>query len=359
MTEAIEKLKHSLIYQMSLGGRELYHSNVWCWLMKRDPAFIRIFFPAFDTEKDKVESIQREWLNMDLVIKFANQKIYIIENKLKSLPYSEQLQKYTEKAEAEGYRILGKVYTGVCDTLTKEERKDWNFISYSDIAERIMMQLECSSLPNEQKAQIREYCNNIHCMIEIVTHELKSSGNRLIYSCSDKLDDELDDPSVRLQDLCTKLKGADFVDYLRKAFVHASSLKITLSFNRKNSTIDIYYEAETESSPIPGIQIEGTQYRRFVLQKNGDANADFLFEKYVEKDWFDSHFSKAQGTVFGHPTTMKPRNHKKYDSYKKDGESCFVYQYYDIVDENNSYTDLAKQIQDDLARIRHIKEAIQ
>lgn len=354
MTEAIEKLKHSLIYQMSLGGRELYHSNVWCWLMKRDSAFIRVFFPAFDPEKDKVESIQRESLNMDLVIKLANQKIYIIENKLKSLPYSEQLQKYTEKAEAEGCRILGKVYTGVCDTLTKEERKDWNFISYSDIAERIKMQLESSPLSNEQKAQIREYCNNIHCMIEIVTHKLKSSGNRLIYSYSD----ELDNPSVRLQDLCIKLKGADFVDYLRKKFHCESSLKISLGFNHKKSTIDIYYE--DKASPLTlGIQIEGTQYRRFVLQKTGDANADFLFEKYAEKDWFDSHFSKAQGTVFGHPTTMKPRNHKKYDSYKKDEESCFVYQYYDIVDENNSYTDLAKQIQDDLARIRHIKEAIQ
>ncbi len=353
MTEAIEKLKHSLTYQMSLGGRELYHSNVWCWLMKRDPAFIRVFFPAFDPEKDKVESVQREWLNMDLVIKLANQKIYIIENKLKSLPRANQLTDYTQKTE--NNCVLGKVYTGVCDTLTKEERKDWNFISYLDIAERIMMQLESSPLSNEQKAQIREYCNNIHCMIEIVTQELESSGDQLIYSCSD----ELNDPSVRLQDLCIKLKGADFVDYLRKAFVHESSLKITLSFNRKNSTIDIYYEAEIESSPILGIQIEGTQYRRFVLQKTGDANADFLFEKYAEKDWLDSHFSKAQGTVFGHPTTMKPRNYKKYDSYKKDGESCFVYQYYDIVDENNSFIDLAKQIQDDLARIRHIKEAIQ
>lgn len=353
MTEAIEKLKHSLIYQMSLGGRELFHSNVWCWLMKRDPAFIRVFFPAFDPEKDKVESIQREWLNMDLVIQLANQKIYIIENKLKSLPRADQLTDYTQKTEK--YCVLGKVYTGVCDTLTKEERKDWNFISYSDIAERIMMQLECSPLSNEQKAQIREYCNNIHCMIEIANHALKSGENRLIYSYSAKLDV----PSVRLQDLCIKLKGADFVDYLRKAFTHDSFLKITLSFNRKNSTIDIYYEAEIESSPILGIQIEGTQYRRFVLQKTGDANADFLFEKYAEKDWFDSHFSKAQGTVFGHPTTMKPRNHKKYDSYKKDGESCFVYQYYDITNKNNSYTDLAKQIQDDLARIRHIKEAIQ
>lgn len=353
MTEAIEKLKHSLTYQMSLGGRELYHSNVWCWLMKQDSAFIRVFFPSFDPEKDKVESIQREWLNMDLVIQLANQKIYIIENKLKSLPYPEQLQKYTQKAK--DCQILGKVYTGVCDTLTKEERKDWDFISYSDIAEGIEKQLECSSLPNEQKAQIREYCNNIYCMIAIVNHELKSSENRLIYSNSD----ELNDASVRLQDLCVKLKGADFVDYLRKAFVYESSLKVTISFNRKNSTIDIYYEAETESSPILGIQIEGTQYRRFVLQKSGDANADFLFEKYAESDWFNSHFSKAQGTVFGHPTTMKPRNHKKYDSYKKDGESCFVYQYYDIVDESNSYTDLAKQIRDDLARIRRIKEAVQ
>ena len=203
-------------------------------------------------------------------------------------------------------------------------------------------------------------------MIEIVTHELKSSGNRLIYSCSDELNDpsvrlsdELNDPSVRLQDLCVKLKGADFVDHLRKAFMHDSSLKITLSFNRKNSTIDIYYEAERESSPILGIQIEGTQYRRFVLQKSRDANADSLFEKYAENGWFDSNYNKAQGTVFGHPTTMKPRNHKKYDSYKKDGESCFVYQYYDITDENNSYTDLAKQIRDDLARIRRIKEAVQ
>lgn len=355
MTETIEKLNHSLTYQMSLGGRELYHSNVWCWLMKQNSAFIRVFFPSFDPEKDNVESIQREWLNMDLVIELANQKIYIIENKLKSLPYSEQLQKYTEKAEAKGYRILGKVYTGVCDTLTKEERKDWDFISYSDIAKGIEKQLECSPLSNEQKAQIREYCNNIYCMIAIVNHALKNGENRLIYSRSD----ELNDPSVRLQDLCVKLKGADFVDYLRKAFAHESSLKITLGFNRKNSTIDIYYEAEIESSPILGIQIEGTQYRRFVLQKTGDANADFLFEKYAEKDWFDSHFSKTQGTVFDHPTTMKPRNYKKYDSYKKDGESCFVYQYYDIVDENNSYTDLAKQIQDDLARIRHIKEAIQ
>ena len=38
MTETIEKLNHSLTYQMSLGGRELYHSNVWCWLMKQNSA---------------------------------------------------------------------------------------------------------------------------------------------------------------------------------------------------------------------------------------------------------------------------------------------------------------------------------
>lgn len=353
MTEAIEKLKHSLTYQMSLGGRELFHSNVWCWLIKQDSAFIRVFFPSFDPEKDKVESIQREWLNMDLVIKLANQKIYIIENKLKSLPRADQLTDYTQKTEK--YCVLGKVYTGVCDTLTKEERKDWDFISYSDIAEGIEKQLAYSPLPNEQKAQIREYCSNIHCMIAIVNHELNSSGDRLTYSYSS----ELNDASVRLQDLCIKLKGADFIDYLRKSFAHDSTLKITLSFNRKNSTIDIFYEAEKEFSPILGIQIEGTQYRRFTLQKSGNANADSLFEKYAENGWFDSNYNKAQGTVFGHPTTMKPRDHKKYDSYKKDGESCFVYQYYDITDENNSYTDLAKQIRDDLATIRHIKETIQ
>lgn len=39
----IQALKGSLIYQMSLGSKELYHSNVWAWLIEVSPEFLRAF----------------------------------------------------------------------------------------------------------------------------------------------------------------------------------------------------------------------------------------------------------------------------------------------------------------------------
>ena len=37
-------LEKSLLFRMSLGSKELYHSNVWAWLMENDSNFIGVFF---------------------------------------------------------------------------------------------------------------------------------------------------------------------------------------------------------------------------------------------------------------------------------------------------------------------------
>lgn len=34
-------LKNSMMYQMSLGSKELFHSNVWWWLIDNDKNFIK------------------------------------------------------------------------------------------------------------------------------------------------------------------------------------------------------------------------------------------------------------------------------------------------------------------------------
>lgn len=44
--EIIRNLEESPIYAMSLGSKELFHSNFWAWLMKTDPKFISIFLKA-------------------------------------------------------------------------------------------------------------------------------------------------------------------------------------------------------------------------------------------------------------------------------------------------------------------------
>ena len=52
-------LKSSLLFQMSLGSKELYHSNVWAWLIENDHNFVKVFFPDFQQDTFKVlESVE-------------------------------------------------------------------------------------------------------------------------------------------------------------------------------------------------------------------------------------------------------------------------------------------------------------
>jgi hypothetical protein len=41
----IEILKKSLVFAMSKGSHELFHTNIWAWLIERDKKFCKVFFP--------------------------------------------------------------------------------------------------------------------------------------------------------------------------------------------------------------------------------------------------------------------------------------------------------------------------
>jgi hypothetical protein len=67
--DAITKLKSSPVYAMSLGSKELFHSNFWAWLMEQDSCkeeFIKFFFE--DLQVDKIYDIAREQGHRDLTI---------------------------------------------------------------------------------------------------------------------------------------------------------------------------------------------------------------------------------------------------------------------------------------------------
>ena len=46
----IKKLSGSLIYKMSQGSKELYHSNIWSWLIEQDAEFINAFIDDIDKD---------------------------------------------------------------------------------------------------------------------------------------------------------------------------------------------------------------------------------------------------------------------------------------------------------------------
>ena len=117
--KCVNELNNSSMFYMSLGSKELFHSNFLQWLSVTDwKFFIRImhtlsgqsvafWWENFDTS---IIEVRREYRNFDLSIWIHDNPneteekeerwipVLILENKMKSLPYREQLEEYVHKA---------------------------------------------------------------------------------------------------------------------------------------------------------------------------------------------------------------------------------------------------------------------
>ena len=108
----VEELKNNPIFSMSLSSKELFHSNFWAWLFAHNEhgrEYLEIFFKHFPDSDFKVE---REQGKRDITI-WCEEKAYIIENKVKSLPDIEKLEKYKEKVGKNIFKkslIYGIIY---------------------------------------------------------------------------------------------------------------------------------------------------------------------------------------------------------------------------------------------------------
>ena len=75
MDKEIRFLKESLMYQMSLGSRELFHSNVWAWLMEMDNNFLLYPINNSNVSKytiDKLRLNRKNLVNLSNNIKLNN-----------------------------------------------------------------------------------------------------------------------------------------------------------------------------------------------------------------------------------------------------------------------------------------------
>lgn len=103
----INELKHSPVFNMSLGSKELFHSNFIGWAIESglvDAAgFLNKLCPNVvdGATKLREEGVEREKDKLDLRIWFENGQNVVIENKVKSLPDKEQLQKYSKKLKSQ------------------------------------------------------------------------------------------------------------------------------------------------------------------------------------------------------------------------------------------------------------------
>ena len=53
--------KNSLLFQASLGSKELFHSNIWAWLIEMDNDFLGVFFDGINLAETKYYNAELGW----------------------------------------------------------------------------------------------------------------------------------------------------------------------------------------------------------------------------------------------------------------------------------------------------------
>ncbi len=336
----VNLLKQSPIFAMSLGSKELFHSNFWKYLLdtKECDEFIKLFFGNIDLSQGY--KVEREKQHMDLVITTNGQK-YVVENKIKSYPSEKQLIDYTEND------ICCGVITGIKKPPFKLP-EPWHFVSYVKIGKTLRtIGFKDKFLDSVAK----EYCNVLDAINYLMDESLKESKNKLLFN-SKNIDLLYE---INLLDVYKKLKGDDFVLYFNDKYQKvleekANDLSVgwkyatDRSFNHGKATLTFKFikrdESENYISEI-GIQIEGDQFRLF-FGVDGDKNKN-LFVKGKSIKWFNGGYDKkTNNTVEGEKSSMR----NEYCSYG----SQWIYQYFNLSEQNKEYDLLSKMIFDELNR---------
>ena len=369
LKQIADKLNNSPLFQLSLCSKELAHSNFWKWLIELNTGdeehpchpFVKIFIPDFYDNEYEFEEVRREEKHRDLSIHYkdeeGNFRCFVVENKLKSLPTTEQLTKYEKwfKPTFKNEIFAGGVLTGIEDNLLKQKcLKNWEFLSYEKISEKIKeirgSLKPCTDDDEKQKNTLRildvidMYQSDLHNISELLTVSLQEAQGKYITKAKDR---ELQD--VRMDDIFLKLHAERVAQEIKgKLETEKEELtsdrwgmpEVDVSFNHKKATITIIYkEQDYDEHGKPqkeigrlGVQLEGNQFRIYGGPSNSNAklkDAKILAKEFEEKKWFEQ---VCDSKLCGKTTKMRLKNGSigfcKYETR----DYTHLYQHWDIED---------------------------
>ena len=141
------ELKRSPLFNLSLASKELFHSNFLSWLSECNwDVFVKVMSDLakkhFDWNKKDFE-VCREDDNFDLSVrkKLDNMPVFVLENKVKSIPTEEQLKRYTEKVQSKKMDITAISFVLLSLTELNNCPTEWKQRNYNDLSNYILRYL--------------------------------------------------------------------------------------------------------------------------------------------------------------------------------------------------------------------------
>lgn len=241
METIIKQLRNNPIFSMSLGSKELFHSNFleYLWHVNRD-SFINVVneFLPHPLEENQQYEIGREVENFDICIYHEENKkrVYdlVIENKVKSIPYKEQLMEYEKKANnSPCCKFI--LLTLSDDFPDKDNVERWKILRYDELRKSIEKYYISENTSKESHLRyIIDYCDFLEQLVSlkelIIPKDFANEESKLFEAESIKCL-----KSVRLHDLYIKLRCSMFALILKNKLKEngVSAVVIDKYSNRK------------------------------------------------------------------------------------------------------------------------------
>ena len=372
----VESLKKSPLYNLSMANKELFHSNFLAWFGNQyKNEFKDLMNKLLGTEvlKDNNFSIEREYKHFDICVKVNGNEIILIENKVKSVPTSEQLEGYMNEVKYKKCKFILLTMTQELQDLSKAV--GWTVITSKDLSEKMPDRLnDCyhSSLLKDY----RDYVNNLQDIIEIYDKEKNYNSKPE----DNRLKDELG-----IHDICGKRKAQTLYKKLCEAcknkninivsdINNLSDNNIYIGWGYTNSTplIEVKFKPSKDVSDVVIIQIQGKQYRHAVEFFDETIGERIIYgnKEHIPSDkglsYLKEHYSDILSLNGEKPQNYpfdecgfgqnKKRGYCKYCNGKPNAEgyiSCFVYQWIEIP-AITSCDDLIQKIVKDIDKMEEI-----
>jgi hypothetical protein len=321
MDKRFENLNNSIMFNLSLSSKELFHSNLLGYLFSRDNT---LFGKIVKIKNLTTKEVNREHNHIDIEIIGDDGRKYLIENKVKSIIDDNQLDDIqTKNTHYEKYYLFSLLGNNL-ETLEKKDTS-WEEVGY----EHIITVLKEHRFNDKTIESIKnDYCAFMFDMISLLREHYLKCDKYLLFK--DNSEDNLLEQykKVRLHDVFQKYGVSHFVNYFRKKYgdtgiksIHGYIKNGIMTFSSKE-TGDGEYSIE--------IQIEDGQYRKTLVGAIESENE--LLRKFESLGWFDENWRSARKLPY-----------KSYDH--KDGKK----RWYQVPEKINniSYDDLAEKIKTD------------
>ena len=358
---SIKTLRGNPIFRLSLGSKELFHSNFWEYLLSDFGAPLPTVRAFFGIPADVPVSVLREKNNFDLLISWNVGDKYsclVIENKVKSLPNAAQLKKYAEKTDADFLKALeikkdapiAKIRLAVVapERLLRECREEikqgssetpnraWETLSYENLAEAIKKDLR-NVKDCHEKWMLRSYKNFLVKLCGILA--TIRIGKRFPFFPSEGTLNALRE--IRIHDVYEKVWFAILKNKMLPVLNPTSAELYQIAYTNAGARLDYAFTRDETPSPSGKIFVLQLQRGKFCIGVNPVPGKEEDFNEIIKKIFTE--------LGFGDPVkNKKGKLMHRFDNFR--------YRYVRIAGE--SFESVAKKAKKAIAKMKYYKEEI-